>query len=145
MHRHIVFNANSSDTRHVNPRFDGNHVPWHQDVFLSTRHSGILVDFESQSMSRAVHEIVVKPVTRQNPSGGGIDIPRTGSGLRRGYRSRLRFLYCPIPSPYARRSAPHKHGPRNIAAIVGEYNTQVQYHQFIFPQALLRWPRMWVR
>ena len=142
MHRDVVFNANSSDAWHVNPWFDRNHVSWNQNVLLSTRHTGILVHFQPESVSSAVHEIMVKPVTRQNPSGGGIYLSTTDAGLRRGYCGRLRFLDRAIPSPYARRSASYEDSPSNIAAIVAEYNTQVQHHQFIFPQALFGRPRM---
>lgn len=145
MHRDVVFNANSSDARHVNAWFYCNHVPWNQDVLLSARHPGVFVHFQAESVSGAVHKMLVKPVTRQNPSGGGIDIPTTAASARCRDGGRLRFLNCAIPSPYPRRSASDEDSPRDIATIVREYNTQVQYHQFIFPQASFRWPRMGVR
>src|SRR6267142_1350987 len=142
MYRHVVFNANASDARHVNSRFNRDHVSGNQNMSLSTRHTGLLMHFQAKPMSGAVHKIFVKPVVRQNPSGGGIDIPTRDAGLRRGDRSRLRLLDRPIPSPYARRRASDEYSPRNIAAIVAEYNTQVQYHQFVFSQPFFRRPRM---
>jgi hypothetical protein len=142
VHRDVVFNANASDARYVNSWFDRNHVPWNQDVLLSTRHPWIFVHFQAESVSGAVHEIMVKAVARQNPSGGGVDISTPGAGLRSGYRGRLRFLDSAIPPPHAHRSASDEDSSRNITAIVAEYNTQVQYHQFIFPQAFFCGPRM---
>jgi len=133
MHRDVVFNANSSDARNVNPWFYCNHVPWNQDVLLSARHAGVFVHFQPESVSGAVHEILVKPVTRQNPSGRGIDVPATDPNPRCRDGGRLRFLDRAIPSPYARRGASDENGARKIAAIVREYSTQVQYDQFIFP------------
>jgi hypothetical protein len=145
MHCHVVLNANPPDARYVYAWFDGNHVPLSQNVPLSTGHPWIFVHLKTKSVSGAMHKIRVKPVTRQNPSGGGIDIPTAGSRPRRGYRSRLRFLDRAIPSPYARRGTSDENSARDIAAIVGEYSTQVQYHQFIFPQSLFRRPRMGMR
>src|SRR6266481_2901256 len=145
MHRDVVFNTNSSNARHVNAWFDGNHVPWNQDVLLSPRHPRIFVHFQPEPVSSAVHEVIVKPVSRQNPSGSGIDIPATDADPRGRDGGRLRFLDRAIPLPYARRGASYEDSPREIAAIVGEYSTQVQYHQFIFPQSLFRGPRMRVR
>ena len=133
MHRHVVFNANSSDARYVNSRFNRNHVSGNQNMFLSTRHPGLFMHFQAEPMSGAMHKIFVKPVVRQNPSGGGIDIPTGDAGPRRGNRSRLRFLDRAIASPYARRGASDEDSPRNIAAIVAEYSTQVEDDQFIFP------------
>jgi len=83
MYRHVVFNANASDARHVNSWFDRNHVPWNQDVLLSTRHPWIFVHFQAESMPGAVHEIMVKAVARQNPSGGSVDTLRSGVGRPR--------------------------------------------------------------
>src|SRR4029077_8662470 len=112
---------------------------------LSARHPGVFVHFQPESVPGAVHEILVKPVTRQNPSGGSIDIPAPDAGPHCRDGGRLCFLDRAIPSPYARRSTSDKNGARKIAAIVREYSTQVQYHQFIFPQPFFRGSRVGVR
>lgn len=133
MNGNIVFNANASDAGHVNARFYGNHVSGNQDILLTASHPGLFVHFQPKSVSGAMHKILIEPVTRQDPPGGGIHIATTDASLRGGYCSRLRFANRLIATPDARRSAPNEDGPGDIAAIVGEYNTQVEDDQFIFP------------
>jgi hypothetical protein len=144
MDDNIVFNANASDAGQVNARFNGNHVSWNQDYLLTASHPGLFVHFQPKSMPGAMHKILVEPVTRQNPPGGGIHSFTTDAGLRGGYCCRLRIVNRLIATPDARRSAPNEDGPGNIAAIVGEYNTQVEDDQFIFPESFLGGPRVGV-
>src|SRR5260370_9194595 len=101
MHRHIVFNANSSDARHVNPGFDRNHIPCNQEVFLSTRHPGVFMHLKSESVSGAVHEIMVEPVTAQNVSATSTEIPGPAPRPGCAHYTRLRFLHRALPSPLA--------------------------------------------
>jgi hypothetical protein len=145
MYRDVVLNANSSDAWHINPGLNRNYIPWIQYVLLSARHAGLFVHLQSQPMSGAVHEIPVQPVTLQNVSGGCIDLPTGHASFRRGDCGPLGFLNRAVPSAYTRRSPSNEDSPRNIATIVAEYNTQVQYHQFIFAQPFFRGPRMRMR
>src|SRR5258708_36596614 len=105
MYRDVVLNANSSDAWHVNPGLNRNYIPWNQYVLLSARNAGILMHFQPEPMSGAVHEIPVQPVTFQNVSGGCIDLPTGPPALHRGYGGRLGFPDAPIPSAYAARTA----------------------------------------
>src|SRR6266849_2678641 len=111
-------------------------------MFLPACDPGILVHFEPKAMSGAVHKISVQAVVRQNSPGGGVDITAACAGLRCRYGSGLRFLHGAVPSADALWGAPDKHSPRDIAAIMAEYSTQVQHHQFIFPQSFSGRSRM---
>src|SRR6266852_5795853 len=111
-------------------------------MFLPACDPGILVHFEPKAVSSAVHKISVQAVVRQNSPGGGVDITAACAGLRCRYGSGLRFLHGAVPSADALWGAPDKHSPRDIAAIMAEYSTQVQHHQFIFPQSFSGRPRM---
>ena len=55
--QNIVLDADAADAFHVNPRFYGHDVTCLQKLFLVPRDSGILVDFQADSVARAVNEI----------------------------------------------------------------------------------------
>src|SRR5262249_24922217 len=139
---HVVLDTDTPHSFHVNSRLYGNHVSRLQPAGLPFRHPGILVYFEAQAMTGAMHEVAVQTVARQNVPGCPVHVTASDANPHGGNRSRLRFLNCPIPSPDASWRSPQKKRARNVAAIVAEYSTQVQYHQFIFPQALGRRPCM---
>src|SRR5271155_563772 len=79
--------------------------------------------------------MAVETITRQNIARRRVHVPATRSVLNRRDGRRLRLQYPPVPAAYARRRPANEVRSGYVAAIVGEYSTQVQYHQRIFPQA----------
>jgi len=125
VHGDVVFNANPPDARHVNSRFDRDHKSWFEPCCLSARYPRILVYFQAQSVPRAMGEKPVQFVTGQNLPRGGIHIAAAYSRSYRRNRGDLRFQNRPVPLFHTRRSPANVHGARDVAAIVGEYSTQV--------------------
>ena len=125
VHGDVIFNANSPDARHVNPRFNRHHKSRLQPRFLAACHPRILVYFQAQSMPCAMGEKPVQFVTGQNLPRRGIHIPATDSGSYRRNRRDLRFQNRPVPLFHTRRSPANEHSARDVAAIVREYSTQV--------------------
>ena len=83
-----------------------------------------------------MHKVLFQSVFLENISCGRVDLAAGYSGLYRCDTGRLRFLDRLIPPANALRCPTQIHRTRHIAAIVAEYNTQVQHDQLIFPQAL---------
>src|SRR5580693_1420806 len=125
VHGNVIFNANASDAPHVNPRFNRDHESRFQPCFLSACHPRILVNFQAQSVPRAMREKPVQFVTGQNLPRSGIHIPTARAGPYRRDRRDLRFQDCPVPLFHTRRGLANVHRPRDVAAIVREYSTQV--------------------
>src|SRR5216684_5474643 len=82
-----------------------------------------------------MHKQTIKMVTRQNPPCRGVYLAADGVICCRGNGCRLRFQNPAVPHPDATGGPPHKDRTGDVAAIVAEYNTQVQDHQLIFPQS----------
>src|SRR5881227_2508677 len=94
----------------------------------------------SQAMTRTVDEKMVLSITCQDLSRGSVDVP---AGDPLSYCRDRRFLRLQnrlIPRADAFRGAPRENRAGNVAAIVAEYNTQVQHDQLIFPQSLASRP-----
>src|SRR5260221_14395526 len=87
-------------------------------------------------MPCAVHEILFQSVFLKDIPRGGVHFPTSYPCLDGSDRGFLRFLNRPVPLPHALAGTPHMHCTRHVAAIVAEYNTQVQHHQLIFPNLL---------
>jgi len=138
VHGNIIFDANSTDTRRIYSRFNRDYVPGLQASLLSTRHPGIFVNFEPQAVPCAMDEKVVQAVTCQDLPRRSIYVPTGRTRLRSGDCRLLGLQNRLIPRSDALWSPPHIHCAGNVAAIVAEYNTQVQHDQLIFPQSLGR-------
>src|SRR5882762_1262934 len=135
VHGHIVFDANSPDAFRVHAGFNGDDVSRFQPLLLPPRHSGVLMDFQPKPVAGAMHKQTIKMVTCQDPPCSGIHVAAEGPIPRRGNGCRLRFQNPSVPRPDATGGPPHKDCTGDVAAIVAEYNTQVQHHQLIFPQS----------
>ena len=59
MHGDIIFNAYAPDAFRIYARFNRNYVSGFQPPCLPLRDSGILVNFQSQAVTRAVDEKMV--------------------------------------------------------------------------------------
>jgi hypothetical protein len=125
VHGNVIFDANSPDARHVNPRFNRNHESRFQSRLLSPRHPRILKYFETQSVPSAMSEMPVQFVTGQNLPRRGIHVSAADPNSDCRYCRDLRFQDRPVPLFHARRSSANIHRARNVAAIVREYSTQV--------------------
>jgi hypothetical protein len=135
VHGYVVFDPDSTNSWHVNTGLDGYHVPRLQNPLLPLREAGIFVDFQPKPMSGAMHEVLVQRLPCQDFSGSGIHFPTGRAGHYGFYGCRLGTLHGSMPHANFLGRPPHYHCPRNVAAIVREYNTQVQHDQFIFPQS----------
>jgi hypothetical protein len=145
MNNHVVFYAYTPNAGHINSRLDGHYVPWHQSLLLALRQTGFLMHIKPEAMSGTVHEAMIEAITCKNAASRRIYISTTDARLYCGNGRGLRFPNGSIPLPDSLRRAPHKNRASYVTAIVAEYSTQVQYHQFIFAQSLSGGPRMWVR
>src|SRR3974390_3555989 len=101
------------------------------------------MNFQPQAMPCAVNEILVETTLSQDFTGGSIDFPAGGSRLYGRDSRRSAFMDSAIPVANASRSAPDEHRAGHVAAIVREYSTQVEHHQFIFLQSFGGGPRVW--
>src|SRR5271165_3349512 len=132
----VVFYPNATDAVHIYTRFYGNHISRFQSNRLAVGDPRRLVHLQPQAVARAVHEIFFKPVLLQDFPGRCVHFPAGDSGIHCGYRSLVGLLHRPVPSPDSVRCPAHVDRACNVAAIVGEYSTQVQHHQLIFLQPL---------
>jgi hypothetical protein len=73
---------------------------------------------------------------------GSVDASGRHTGSKSVMRGFLGLLHRFVPSPDASGRASQKNRARQITAVVAEYSTQVQYHQFVFLQPLFRGMRM---
>src|SRR5579884_2505658 len=139
---YIVLNPYPADAFHINSWFNRYHVSLFQQALLALCNPRLFVDFQTKSMARAVNEKLVQFVTCQYPPRCCVHsfagYPRPGRRNRR----LLGFLHCSMPLAHTPRRPSGEDRPRNVAAIVAEYNTQVQHHQLIFPQSLGSGSRM---
>ena len=97
MHDNIIFNPNPPDAFGVYPGFNGNDVPWFQELRLSPRYPGIFVHFESEPVASAVHEQIIQVVARQNLPGCRVHSAATHPAFDRRDGRPLRFKNRPIP------------------------------------------------
>src|SRR5882724_321385 len=135
VHGHIVLDANSPDAFRVHAGFNGNDVSRFQALLLPPRHSRVLMDFQPKPVAGTVYKQMIKMVTRQDPPCSSIHVAAERAIRCRGNGCRLRFQNPSVPRPDATGGPPHKDRTGDVAAIMAEYNTQVQDHQLIFPQS----------
>src|ERR1700682_1454196 len=135
VHGNIVFDANSPDAFRVHAGFNSNHVSRFQALLLPPRHSGVLMALQPEPMAGAMNKQTIKMVTCQDLPCSSIHVAAGGAISDRGNGCRLRFQNPSVPRPDATGGPPHKDRAGDVAAIVAEYNTQVQDHQLIFPQS----------
>src|SRR4029077_19585483 len=121
----IIFNTNPPDARRIHARFNRDYVSRLQAPFLSPRHPGIFVHFQSKPMARTVNKEMIYTMPCQDLSCRAINVPAgcaAPCGLDRcllGLQNRL------VPSPDTFWGLPHVHRAGYVAAIVAEYSTQV--------------------
>jgi hypothetical protein len=89
VHGNIIFNANSTDTRRIYTRFDGDYVPGLQAFLLPARHPGVFVHFKPQPMTRAVNEEIVEAIPRKDLPRRTVYVLAGCTRLRSGYRRPL--------------------------------------------------------
>src|SRR5579863_7085640 len=142
VHGDVVFNANPTDAFHIYTRFDGDHVSRLEALFLPPRQPGIFMHDQPKSMARAMHEVFVQTVARQDFSRRGIHFPTGHAARYRGNRCGLGLQHRFVPPPDAFSRPSNKICPGNVAAIVAEYSTQVEDDKLIFPQSLGGWTSM---
>src|SRR5882672_7432221 len=135
VHGHIVFDADPPDAFCVHAGFNGDDVSRFQAFLLPPCHSGVLMDFQPQPVASAMHKQTIKMVTCQDLPCSSIHVAAEGAIPCCGYGCRLRFENPSVPHPNATGGPPHKDRTGDVAAIVAEYNTQVQDDQLIFPQS----------
>src|SRR5438046_2823335 len=133
---YVIFDPNSPDSRHVNTGLDGYHVPRLENPLLPFCNARISVDFQPKAMSGAMHEVLVQRSPREDIPGSRIYFPAGHSGFYGFDGRRFGSLYRSMPLANLLGRPPNNNSTRNVAAIVREYNTQVQDDQFIFPQSL---------
>jgi len=142
MNSHFVLNAHAPHAFHINSRLQGHHVTLTDFLFLTSGNPRPFVDFDAQTVARAVYEITSEAVLIEKTPRDPVNASGSHTGPESVLRRFLGLLHCFVPSPYASRCASQKDRARQIAAIVAEYSTQVQDHQFVFLQSLFSRPRM---
>jgi hypothetical protein len=125
VHGDVIFDPNSPDACHVNPRFNRDHESRFESRFLPPRDARIFMYFQAQSVPRAMGEKPVQFVPSQDLPRSSIHISAGDSGSYCRYRRVLRFQDRLIPLFHTRRSSANVHCARDVAAIVREYSTQV--------------------
>jgi hypothetical protein len=132
MNGNFVLEANSTHAFHINSRFQGHHVARTNFLFLASPHSRPFVDFNTEAMSGAVHEVRSQAMLIQDTPRRSINASGRYTRPEGVVRRFLSLLYRFIPSPDASRRASQKNHARQVAAVVAEYSTQVQHDQFVF-------------
>jgi len=59
MNCNVVFDSNSSNSCHIDPRLDRNDHPRFKPDILAASDSGVFVNFQTQPMPRTMHKILV--------------------------------------------------------------------------------------
>jgi hypothetical protein len=142
MNRNLVLDANSAHALHINSRFQGHYVTRANFLFLISANPRPLVDFDAETVARAVHEIRSEAMLIEKTPRGPVNASGSHTGAKSAMRGFLGLLYRFVPSPNASGCASQKDCARQITAIVAEYSTQVQDDQFVFLQLLFSRPRM---
>src|SRR5262245_44037666 len=93
-------------------------------------------------MPGAVDKISIQPVSRKDAPSSCVHICTTDARLHSSNCGRLRFLNSLVPLPDTPGRSSNVNRASYVTAIVAEYSTQVQHHQFIFVQSLSRRSRM---
>src|SRR5262249_36671349 len=145
MPRDVVFDPDPPNARYVHTRFYRNHVSRGKQCFLPLVYAWNLMDLQSQSMPRTVHEKPIQPVCCQYRSGCGVYFSASPASPYVIDCSGLRFQDRVIPGLDLRGRLTHKDSSRDVAAISVQYSTQVQHHQLPFLQAFSGGPGMWQR
>src|SRR5882672_4538520 len=125
MNCNVIFDSDSSDPCHINSGFDRKDRSRLQLGLLTASYPRVFMNFQTQPMSRAVYEKLVQFVARKSCACRGIHIPAACARPNRRDCRGLRFQdgFIPLPNPFW--SSSYVDRPRNIAAIVAEYSTQV--------------------
>ena len=142
MNGNFVLHANSAHAFHINSRFQRYHITRANFLFLASPNPRPLVNFYAEAMARAVYEIPPEALLVEKTPRGPVNTSGSYTGAESVVRGFLGLLDRRVPAPNASGRAPQKHRARQITAVVAEYSTQVQHHQFVFLQTLFRRPRM---
>lgn len=138
----FVFQPYSTDSFYINPGFERNHTTCPDFRLLITANPGTLMDFDPKPVARTMHEISPEATMSEQTPGRPVHASGAYTGAESLMRSLLGLLNCFIPTSNPRGCAPQKNRARNVTAVVAEYSTQVQHHQFVFPQAFFGRLRM---
>ena len=125
MNSHFVLNANAPHAFHINSWLHGHHVTRTNFLFLASANPRPFMDFDAQTVARAVYEIASQAVLIEKTPRGPVNASGSYTGPESVLRRFLGLLHCFVPSPDASRCASQKDRARQIAAIVAEYSTQV--------------------
>src|SRR5579884_3083923 len=138
----FVFQPYSTDSFYINPGFERNHTTCPDFRLLITANPGTLMDFDPKPVARTMHERSPEATMNEQTPGRPVHASGAYTGAESLMRSLLGLLNCFIPTSNPRGCAPQKNRARNVTAVVAEYSTQVQHHQFVFPQAFFGRLRM---
>src|SRR6266568_3003870 len=142
MNSNFVLDANSAHAFHINSRFQSHYVTRTNFLFLTSANPRPLVDFDAEAVTGAVHEIRAEAMLIEKTPRGPVNASGSYTGAKSVLRRFLGLLYRFVPSSNASGCAPQKDRARQITAVVAEYSTQVQDHQFVFLQSFFSRPRM---
>src|ERR1700683_4178799 len=100
------------------------------------------MNLEAHAVPGRVREVFRQPLLLQELTSCRIDLAHTSSGSHGLEPGLLRFPYCFVYSAgFARRTA-DVYGPRPVRTIASEYNTEVQDHEPVGRDGLVRSPPM---
>src|SRR5437879_9569083 len=143
MNCNFVFEANSAYTFHINSRLQSHHVTYPNFLLLASANPRPFVDFNAQAVSRAVDEVRSEAMPIEKAPCGPVNASGGDTGAKSVMRGLLGLLHRFVPSPNTSGRVSQKNRARQITAVVAEYSTQVQDHQFVFLQPLFRRPSVW--
>src|ERR1700722_19103215 len=142
MDRDFILQAHSSHALHINSGFQSHDMARANFLFLAPSQPRPFVNLYPQAVARAMHEIRSKAMLIEKAPRGPVDASGGYAGAKSVVRSLLSLLDRFVPPANPSRCASQKNGPRQVTAVVAEYSTQVQHHQFVFLQSLFRGLRM---
>src|ERR1700744_477584 len=125
VYRNVILDADAADAGDIHSRLDGDDVSGFQLLLLPFRDAGVLVNFDSEPMPRAVGEVAVKPVAGKNLPGRSVHFPAGRARSHSRNRRRSSFLNRFVPAANLWRRFANYDCAGNVAAIVGEYSTHV--------------------
>src|SRR5487761_568406 len=130
MNGNFILNANAAHALHINSRLQGHYVTHTNFLFLASANPRPLVDFNAETVARAVHEIRSQAIPIEKTPRGPVNASGGYTGAQSLQRGFLGLLDRFVPSSNASGCASQKDHARQITAVVAEYSTQVQDHQF---------------
>jgi len=118
MNGHFVLDTNSTHAFHVNSRFQGHYVACTNFLFLASANPRPFVDFNAETVARAVHEIRPEAMPIEKTPCGSVHASGSYTGAESIPRGFLGLLYRLVPPANASRRASQKDRARQILSLI---------------------------